>query len=151
MRFSNKTEAWNFLWEKVRQFELCPKLCGLQVAKGLCFNYQTGECKGACMCVEHAREYNLRLTKAIDSFTQKGDSAAIIGRGRTANENSLILVNRGSYFGFGYFSNDVSITDFESAKTFVRSSVETPTVQNLINSYLTNPRGTEVVRFSETA
>lgn len=151
VRFSNKGEAWNFLWEKVRQFELCPKLCGLQVAKGLCFNYQTGECKGACMCVEHAPEYNTRLKKSIESFTQKGDSAAIIGRGRTANENSLILVNRGSYFGFGYFSSDVSITDFESAKTFVRSSIETPTVQNLINSYLTNPRGTEVVRFSEAS
>src|SRR5690606_18788759 len=118
---------------------LCPKLCGLQVAKGLCFNYQTGECKGACMCVEGVKKYNKRLMKAINSFTTQGSSAAIIGRGRNSDEQSLILVDKGNYFGFGYFNRDVSITDFESAKTFVRSSVQTPTVQNLINSYLTNP------------
>ena len=99
------------------------------------------------MCVEHVKKYNKRITKAIDSFTQKGNSAAIIGRGRTTGEQSLILVERGSYFGFGYFNKEVSITDFESAKSFVSSSVETPTVQNLVNSYLTNPRGTNVVVF----
>jgi DNA polymerase III subunit epsilon len=147
IRFSSKGDAWNFLWTKVREYELCPKLCGLQVAKGLCFNYQTGECKGACMCVEHVKKYNKRISRAIESFTQKGNSAAIIGRGRTSGEQSLILVDRGSYFGFGYFDKDASITDFESAKSYVSSSVETPTVQNLINSYLSNPRGTDVVVF----
>lgn len=147
IRFSTKGETWNFLWQKVREYELCPKLCGLQIAKGLCFNYQTGECKGACMCVEHVKKYNKRITDAIESFSQKGNSAAIIGRGRTTDEQSLILVDRGNYFGFGYFNKEVSITDFESAKSFVSSSVETPTVQNLVNSYLTNPRGTNVVLF----
>ncbi|HYF67883.1 MAG TPA: exonuclease domain-containing protein [Ohtaekwangia sp.] len=147
IRFSTKGDTWNFLWEKVREYDLCPKLCGLQVAKGLCFNYQTGECKGACMCVEGVTKYNKRLMKAINSFTTQGNSAAIIGRGRNSDEQSLILVDKGNYFGFGYFNRDVSITDFESAKTFVRSSVQTPTVQNLINSYLTNPRGTNIVMF----
>lgn len=147
IRFSTKGDTWNFLWEKVREYDLCPKLCGLQVAKGLCFNYQTGECKGACMCVEGVKKYNKRLMKAINSFTTQGSSAAIIGRGRNSDEQSLILVDKGNYFGFGYFNRDVSITDFESAKTFVRSSVQTPTVQNLINSYLTNPRGTNIVMF----
>lgn len=147
IRFSTKGDTWNFLWEKVREFNLCPKLCGLQVAKGLCFNYQTGECQGACMCIEGVKKYNKRVTKAVESFTGKGSSAAIIGRGRSADEQSLILVDKGSYLGFGYFSKEVSITDFESARTYVRSSVETPTVQNLINSYLNNPRHTNIVVF----
>jgi DNA polymerase-3 subunit epsilon len=147
VRFSTKGEAWNFLWEKVREFELCPKLCGLQVAKGLCFHYQTGECHGACECVETVKKYNKRIFKAIDSFQVEGSSAAIIGRGRNMDEQSLVLVDKGTYFGYGFFGKDVSISDFESARTFVRKSVETPTVQNLVNSYLTNPRGAEVVLF----
>jgi DNA polymerase-3 subunit epsilon len=147
VRFSSKGEAWNFLWEKVREFDLCPKLCGLQVAKGLCFNYQTGECHGACEGVETVKRYNKRVHKAIDTFKSIGSSAAIIGKGRNIDEQSLVLVDKGTYCGFGYFSKDISIADFESARTYVRSSTETPTVQNLINSYLTNPRGAEVVLF----
>lgn len=147
VRFSTKGEAWNFLWEKVREFDLCPKLCGLQVSKGLCFNYQTGECHGACEGVETVKRYNKRIHKAIDSFKSTGNSAAIIGKGRNIDEQSLVLVDKGTYCGFGYVGKDVSIADFESARTYVRSSTETPTVQNLINSYLTNPRGAEVVLF----
>jgi DNA polymerase III subunit epsilon len=147
IRLSSKGDAWNFLWEKVREFELCPKLCGLQVAKGLCFNYQTGECNGACMCIEDEKNYNVRAEKALINFKAKGNSAAIIGRGRSSDEQSLILVDKGIYCGFGFFNKDVTISNFESAKTYIRSSVETPTVQNLVNSYLTNPRGTEVLVF----
>jgi DNA polymerase-3 subunit epsilon len=147
IRFSSKGDAWNFLWEKVREFNLCPKLCGLQLAKGLCFNYQTGECHGACEGVETVKKYNKRIQKAIDTFKVAGNSAAIIGKGRNIDEQSLVLVDKGTYCGFGYIAKDVSIADFESARTYVRSSTETPIVQNLINSYLTNPRGTEVVLF----
>jgi DNA polymerase-3 subunit epsilon len=148
MRFSTKGDAWNFLWDKVREYDLCPKLCGLQVSQGLCFNYQTGECRGACMCIESVKKYNKRIEKALQTFHPKGGgSVAIIGKGRDIDEQSLVLVENGNYRGFGFFNKDVSISDFESAKTYVRSSVETPTVQNLINSYLNNPRGADVVVF----
>lgn len=147
IRFSTKGDAWNFLWERVREYELCPKLCGLQVSQGLCFNYQTGECRGACMCIESVKKYNKRVAKALQTFQSKGGSVAIIGKGRNIDEQSLVLVENGNYRGFGFFNKDVSISDFESAKTYVRSSVETPTVQNLINSYLNNPRGADVVVF----
>lgn len=147
VRFSTKGDAWNFLWEKVRQFELCPKLCGLQIAQGLCFHYQTGECHGACMGVESVKKYNKRIASALEVFQARGESAAIIGKGRDTDEQSLILIENGNYKGFGFFTRDVAITDFESAVPYIRTSVETPTVQNLINSYLTNPRGAEVVLF----
>lgn len=145
IRFSTKGDAWNFLWQKVREHELCPKLCGLQVAKGLCFEYQTGGCKGACMGMERVRQYNRRVEKAVASFHEKGSSVAIIGTGRYANEQSVVLVEEGNYFGFGFLGRDVTLSDIESARTYVSRSVETPTVQNLINSYLMNPRGAEVV------
>jgi len=146
-RFSTKSEAWSFLWEKVRDFELCPKLCGLQVAKGLCFDYQAGECHGACIQVESAKKYNKRIEKALRTFKEAGETAAIIGKGRNNEEQSLVLVDNGTYVGYGFFDNDSSISDFESARQFVKTGVETRTVQNLINAYITNPRGTKVVVF----
>jgi DNA polymerase-3 subunit epsilon len=147
VRFSTKGEAWNFLWEKVRDYELCPKLCGLQLSKGLCFDYQSGGCHGACMGIESVKLYNARVEQAIRAFRDEGETVAIIGKGRNIDEQSLVLVERGAYVGFGFFDREASISDFESAKNYIKPSIETRTVQNLINSYITNPRGLEVVVF----
>ena len=147
IRFSSKGEAWNFLWEKVRDFDLCPKLSGLQISKGLCFDYQSGACRGACMGVESTRKYNKRVEKSVAAFKDEGETVAIIGKGRNKDEQSLVLVEKGAYVGYGFFDRAASITDFESAKNYVNKSFETRTVQNLINSYITNPRGLEIVAF----
>ncbi len=147
IHFSSKGEAWSFLWEKVRSFDLCPKLSGLQLSKGLCFDYQSGSCRGACMGIESIKKYNKRVEKAIMAFKDQGETVAIIGKGRNVEEQSLVLVEKGSYVGFGFFDREASISDFESAKNYIKRSVETRTVQNLINSYITNPRGAEVVVF----
>lgn len=147
IRFSTKGEAWNFLWEKVREFDLCPKLCGLQVAKGMCFNYQTGECHGACEGVESVKKYNKRIQKAIASFYEQGQTAALIGKGRTTEEKSLVLVQNGLFVGYGFIEKERTITDWDSTMAWVKKGVETPTVQNLVHSYLTNPRDNEVILF----
>lgn len=147
IRFSTKGDAWNFLWEKVRTYALCPKLSGLQVAKGLCFEYQTGTCKGACMEVELPSVYNARVKEAVHSFVEQGSSAVILGKGRTARERSLVLVEEGKYVGFGFFDRKASLDDLQELKKQVKRGAETPTVQNLVNSYLLNPRGAEVIVF----
>src|SRR5688572_17288222 len=114
MRFSSKGDAWNFLWEKVHDFDLCPKLSGLQISKGLCFEHQTGECHGACIGIESTKKYNKRVEKAIRSFKEDGETAATIGRGRSAEEQSVVLVEKGNYLGFGFFDRQItSIADFE--------------------------------------
>lgn len=145
--FSSKGDAWNFMWEKVRAFNLCPKLSGLQLAKGLCFSYQTGECKGGCMGVETATKYNKRITAAIESFFEEGNSLAIIGAGRKSSERSLVLVENGAYLGFGFIDKQETLADFETAKDFIKIGKENRIVQNLVNSYLVNPRGAEVIAF----
>lgn len=147
IKFSAKGDAWNFLWEKVRAFDLCPKLSGLQVAKGLCFEYQTGVCKGACMEMETTRKYNRRVQKAIDSFFAEAGTAAILGRGRNAREQSVVLVEKGKYIGFGFLKRKQPIEDFNVVRGQVKPGIQTPTVQNLVNSYMLNPRGAEVIRF----
>lgn len=146
--FSSKGDAWNFMWEKVKEFDLCPKLSGLQVAKGLCFSHQTGACKGACQGVEKAKKYNKRGQKAIDSFFEGGQTVAILGKGRKPEEKSVVLVENGNYLGFGFYDESESITNLEAAKHFIKPSKENRVVQNIINSYLTNPRGVELISFN---
>jgi DNA polymerase III subunit epsilon len=143
--FSTKGDAWSFMWEKVRQFVLCPKLAGLQLAKGPCFAHQSGTCNGACSGVEAIVDYNTRAQSAIDSFHEAGNTLAIIDRGRNVDERSVVLIEKGNYLGFGYFGQDTSISDLESARTLIKPSKESRIVQNLVNSFLRNPRGGELV------
>jgi DNA polymerase III subunit epsilon len=143
--FSSKGDAWNFMWEKVKEFDLCPKLSGLQLAKGLCFSHQSGTCKGACQGIESVKKYNKRAQKSIDSFFEVGESIAIIGQGRKAEEKSLVLVENGNYLGFGFFNQGDSIGDIESAKNFIKPSKDNRVVQNLVNSYLMNPKEAEII------
>jgi DNA polymerase-3 subunit epsilon len=146
--FTSKGDAWNFMWEKVKDYDLCPKLSGLQVAKGLCFSHQSGSCKGACQGVEKPKRYNKRAQKAIDSFFEEGQTVAMVGKGRNHNEKSVVLIERGNYLGFGFFDENESISDFDSARNFIKLSKDNRVVQNIVNSYLTNPRGVELVLFN---
>jgi DNA polymerase-3 subunit epsilon len=146
--FTNKAEAWSFLWEKVKEFDLCPKLSGLQLAKGLCFSHQSGTCKGACQGVESTKKYNKRLEKAIASFLEEGPTVAMIGKGRRPDERSVVLVEKGSYVGFGFVDESVELSDVEEARKRVKASRENRVVQNVVNSYLNNPRGVELILFN---
>ena len=145
--FSSKGDAWNFLWGKVKESDLCPKLSGLQTAKGPCYAHQSGTCAGACEDSESSEDYNARVQQSINSFFGEGETVAIIGRGRKSEEKSLVLVEKGNYLGFGFFNQDVTIHDFESAKSYINVSKDNRVVQNLVNSYLMNPRGTEIIAF----
>ncbi len=145
VRLSTKGDAWNFLWEKVHAYELCPKLCGLQQTKGLCFQHQTGECHGACQEIESPKKYNKRIQKMLDSIRQKGESLVILGKGRSAQEKSLIFIKEGSYFGHGFADRKQSINSVEEVQKLVRPGVETPTIHNLVSSYLANVKGEEVI------
>lgn len=50
----------------IKTFDLCPKLCGIEKAKGACFSYQLGKCKGACIGKEDSETYNRRVLVAFE-------------------------------------------------------------------------------------
>lgn len=59
--YETRTKAKRRLDEITRQFELCPKLMGLEKATGACFSYSLGRCRGACIGKESAELYNRRF------------------------------------------------------------------------------------------
>ncbi len=146
--FSSKGDAWSFMWEKVKEFDLCPKLSGLQIAKGLCFSHQSGMCKGACQEVEKPKKYNKRAQKAIESFFEGGQTVALVGKGRRPDEKSVVLIENGNYKGFGFFDDTENLSNLDMARMFIKPSKDNRVVQNIVNSYLTNPKGVELVLFN---
>lgn len=69
--FRRKKLAEESLRELAQNHTLCPKLLGLEKAKGACFNYQIKKCKGACAGKEPIEIYNLRLEMAIAGLRYK--------------------------------------------------------------------------------
>lgn len=64
--FKNRLQAKKKIDELTRTFQLCPKLMGLEKAKGACFHYALGQCKGACMGQESTELYNRRFEVALE-------------------------------------------------------------------------------------
>ena len=149
MSFTSKGDAWNFMWEKVREHQLCPKLCSLQKTDASCYEHQTGDCQGACVQKEEPTFYNARVKQAIDSISEAEQSVAIIGRGRSTDEHSIIVVEKGSFVGFGYFDKSENFSSLDEAKQYIKTGKENRIAQNIVNSYLLNPRGASVVVFDQ--
>lgn len=80
----------------VKTFDLCPKLSGLEKAKGACFSYQLGRCKGACIGKEDAQAYNRRVLlafehKRIQSWPYDGPVIVRELTSEVANTNGFIV------------------------------------------------------------
>lgn len=67
--YPTRTKAKASIITAVRTYDLCPKLCGLEKGSGSCFSYQLHKCRGACIGVEPAEQYNRRL---LTAFAQRG-------------------------------------------------------------------------------
>jgi DNA polymerase III subunit epsilon len=63
--FKSKKEVKGFLLSVAKEFNLCPKLLGIEKATKACFNYHLGACFGACSQKEIALKYNLRFEEAF--------------------------------------------------------------------------------------
>jgi DNA polymerase-3 subunit epsilon len=147
LSFANKSAAWSTLWSKVKEFELCPKLSGLQTAKGRCFAHQSGSCKGACEGKESAEVYNARTEVMLSAFAPQGATAAILGAGRSPDEKSVILVDKGYFAGYGFVQREASLDDLETVRQWIVPGKDNRVAQSLVTSVLQNPEDREIVYF----
>ncbi len=134
--FNNHADAWHFLIEKVREYELCPKLSGIQKASQACYDHADGLCKGACIGEETVLEYNKKVLEFMQSFDQVNESYAIVGAGRYEDENSIILLENGKYQGYGFFDSQYAVTSLTDAKSIIESQPGTIEIDRYLESHL---------------
>jgi DNA polymerase-3 subunit epsilon len=119
--FTSKQEGTRFLNYAFENFNLCQKLLGLYPTKEACFQYHTKQCKGACIGEEEVASYNERVEKFLRKLEYDSDSFFIIDQGRGKHELSLVLVEHGTYRGYGYLPiefNDGNIETWKEAITY---------------------------------
>jgi DNA polymerase-3 subunit epsilon len=146
----NQYKAKGFLFHKVAKFNLCQKLCDLYKTTGSCFDYQVHRCNGACIGLEPAEEYNVRVEQAIESFTYEHGSFVVIGKGRSELEKTVVLVENGRYLGFAYVDETFSARNINDFKEVITRYNDNKDVQQIIRQYLRTKHKDKVKLFKTT-
>jgi len=130
LSFRYISEARTFLLEKVRTYQLCHRRSGLQTAHcseiDLC-----GACKGTTKSIA----YNVKMKRALASFTDDNHSYIIKQAGRTIDEYGVIVVEAGRYLGYAYIPNDLSGSTIEELKPFVNRHPDNRDIQKILAMY----------------
>ncbi|MDJ0365382.1 exonuclease domain-containing protein [Hymenobacter sp. H14-R3] len=144
----NQYKAQGFLYHKVAKYNLCQKLCGLYKTESSCFAYQVHQCQGACVGQEPPESYNQRVDAAIDSITYEHESFVVIGTGRRATEQSLVVIENGRYVGFGYVDETFTARKLADFRDAVKHYADNKDVQQIIRQYVrTKHKGEKVKVF----
>jgi len=131
--FQSFEEAREFMFKLIEDFELCPKYCGMHTSNGACFDYQVKKCRGICAGKESVKKYNARIERAMDSVATVSEDKIIIDQGRTWDEKSVVVIEKGIYKGFGYFNSEENIDSIEKAKNIITPFRHTADVQRILN------------------
>jgi DNA polymerase-3 subunit epsilon len=135
----SQNEGRQVLIDLYQQFDLCPKLIGLQKTSHACFNHQVGQCDGACVGKIKPEEYNRRLEKALEGLTEFANSFVLYGRGRYEGERGFVLVERGTFQGYGFVDNDQQIISSEEWHHYMQPAQDNKEVHAIIYRYLGHP------------
>ena len=124
-------------FDLVEEFGLCQKLCDLYDSQGPCFHYKLKRCGGVCIGEEDAVVYNRKLEQAIAQYCYVNDNLLIIGEGRQEGEESVVIVQKGKYLGFGFLDSQVISTDrIEELIELIDAYPDNKDVQQIIRSYV---------------
>jgi len=150
--------AHTFIEGRARKHNLCKKLLGLERGTGPCLDVQlhrharTGEgCPGSCVGLEPPEAHNARLAEALHRVRYPHATFAVVGRGRTADEQSVVWVEGGRYQGYGYLAADLAVATPEDVRRVITPQEDTRDAQALICAYLLSNHPDRVVAFDVSA
>ena len=118
----------------INNYDLCPKLCFMQIDNEPCVGIQEKKCFGACEQKEKPENYNKRVENAIE-FMNKQPTYIILDKGLQENEKSCILVENGRLSGMGYIQDELQIKDAGLLKDFIKPIKENSFLHNLLAGY----------------
>ncbi|MDB9994318.1 exonuclease domain-containing protein [Flavobacteriaceae bacterium] len=134
--FTNYQQGRSFLYKITDEFHLCQKLNHLEKTEGSCFNHDLKMCNGACIQSETFVNYNLRVQKFIDKSSYEFDDMLLIDKGRSIEEHSVILIENGTYRGYGFFNLNFQINNPEVLKSIINVMENNRDTKHIIQSYL---------------
>nr|WP_121272004.1 exonuclease domain-containing protein [Pedobacter schmidteae] len=134
--FNTLLDGYDLLRLLIKEHLLCEKLCYIQRNRISCTAHEEGKCSGACVGKESAASYNVRVKYAMAYLKSILPTFAVIGEGRTADEQSCLLVEQGKFYGMGYISYHADINGTEMLKSALQPFPSDDYILNLINHHV---------------
>lgn len=135
--FPRQKAARGKLMQLTENFFLCRRLTGLENKTGSCFYHQIQLCAGACQGAEPAPDYNERAFAALEKIgTGLEGSFFVVDAGRHPTEKSLVLIEDGTYKGFGYLNEETASLPMVAWKDSIKEYPSNPEVQKIIQHFV---------------
>ena len=125
--FTSFDKARTFLIQFVKEHELDPELCSLPASMMKYFGY-------SFKASDH-KVLKERFEKALTEIDDARKTYCLFGEGRTIGEKSVVLIEEGTYKGFGFFDDDFSGNSLDQLRQVVKDYPDSPDVQRIINQY----------------
>ncbi|TDD97993.1 exonuclease domain-containing protein [Flavobacterium cellulosilyticum] len=129
------------------QYQLCQKLTGLFQTKTHCFQHTISECDGACVGKINAEAYNERVQNFIDKNIFENKTLAILDRGRSITERSVIFVENGIYKGYAFYELNYQITTIAILRNIIIPMPNNRDTRHHIQSYIRKSKGIKIMHF----
>ncbi|MCD0474020.1 GIY-YIG nuclease family protein [Flavobacterium sp. EDS] len=134
--FNTIYDAINVLRSLAQQFEIDHRFC----------KYGTTEDAAAFQNNDKTNlpditQHNQQVESAVDFLLTSRKSFAIIDKGRTIDERSCIWVEKGHFYGMGYISSDMTLTQDDELKEYVEAYRSNHYLMQLITAYATKYPG----------
>ena len=140
-------EGKDALFRISSQYQLCQKLTGLYITKTHCFQHTINECDGACVGKITVDVYNERVQSFIDKNIFENKTLAILDKGRTISERSVILVENGIYKGYAFFELNYQINTIEILRNIIIPMQNNRDTRHHIQTYIRKNKYLKVVNF----
>jgi DNA polymerase III subunit epsilon len=145
--YTSQQEGKEALFRISSHYNLCQKLTGLYDTKTHCFQHTINECDGACIGKIAPEEYNLRVQAFIEKNLFDNKTLAILDRGRTVSERSVILVENGVYKGYAFYDLNYQINNIEILRNIITPMESNRDTRNSIQSYMRKAKTIKIINF----
>ncbi|RXG23246.1 exonuclease domain-containing protein [Leeuwenhoekiella aequorea] len=132
----------------LEEYNLCAAKTNLNLKEDRCLD---STCSGACFNEELVSDYNKRVESFIDAVSFDQKSVALIDRGRTTDERSLILIEEGAFKGLGYFNLNYQISNTEILNRIITPMENSLDARHIIQSYLRVKKVIKTIDLNELA
>lgn len=145
--YTSQQEGKDALHRITSHYQLCQKLTGLHETKTHCIQHTTNKCDGACVGKISTEEYNERVQTFIDKNLFENKTLAILDRGRTISERSVILVENGVYKGYAFYDLNYQIKTIEILRNIIIPMPNNRDTRYHIQNYLRKSKSIKVINF----
>lgn len=131
MAFPSMSNARDWLFKKVEEYELSPALCGLPEFDNSSVEFG---------------QHNINYLDFVSNFQLEEVTKVLIGKGRHRGESSIVFIENGMYKGFG-FVRKKKLNELSKYEDIIDLKPDTIQVRSLLKSVLREPEenGFEVI------